>query len=58
MKTEKFDYILFAGETKDNLQPVSAWKTDEEADRDARLLQARHNASGQTYTIETVRQQI
>lgn len=33
--TEKFDYILFAGETKDNLQPVSAWKTEEEAIRAA-----------------------
>lgn len=30
----------------------------EEADRDARILQARHNASGQTYTVETVRQRI
>ena len=30
----------------------------EEADRDARILQTCHNASGQTYTVDTVRQRI
>lgn len=31
MKTEKFNYILFAGKEKDDLYPVCAYKTKEDA---------------------------
>lgn len=31
MKTEKFDYLLFAGEKKDDLYPICAYKTKEDA---------------------------
>lgn len=33
-----YDYIMFAGETEDNLQPISAWKSVEEAIRNAYSL--------------------
>lgn len=35
---EKFDYILFAGQAKDRLQPISAWKDPEEGIRAAYSL--------------------
>lgn len=38
--TEKFDYILFAGETKDNLQPACAYKTKKDAIEAAKRLEA------------------
>lgn len=38
-KTESFDYILFAGETKDNLHPICAYKTKEDAIAAAKRLE-------------------
>lgn len=58
------DYF-YCGEGKSGAQVFELKKSKakrydslEEADRDARLLQVRHNASGQTYTVETVCQRI
>ena len=40
MKTEKFDYILNAGPTKDNLRPCCAYKGVEDAIEAAKRLRA------------------
>ena len=39
-KTEKFDYLLFAGPTKDDLHPACAYKTKEDAIDAAKRLEA------------------
>ena len=39
-KTEKFDYLLFAGPTKDYLRPACAYKIKEDAIEAAKRLQA------------------
>ena len=39
-KTEKFDYLLFAGSTKNDLYPYCAYKTAEDAIEAAKRLQA------------------
>ena len=39
-KTEKFDYIINAGPTKDNLRPCCAYKTVEDAVEAAKRLRA------------------
>ena len=39
-KTEKFDYLLFAGPTKDDLYPTCAYKNKEDAIEAAKRLQA------------------
>ena len=39
-KTEKFDYLLFAGPTKDDLRPACAYKYKEDAIAAAERLQA------------------
>jgi len=38
--TEKFDYLLFAGKTKDDLQPACAYKNKEDAIEAAKRLEA------------------
>ena len=38
-KTEKFDYLLFAGPTKDSLNPACAYKNKEDAIEAAKKLQ-------------------
>ncbi len=40
MKTEKFDYIVNAGASKDNLTPVCAYKSKEDAIAGAQALAA------------------
>ena len=40
MKADKFDYILNAGPTKDDLRPCCAYKTAENAIEAAKRLQA------------------
>lgn len=40
MKTEKFDYLLFSGETKDDLRPACAYKSKEDAIEAAKRLGA------------------
>ena len=40
MKTEKFDYIVNAGPTKDNLRPCCAYKSKEDAIQGAKNLEA------------------
>lgn len=40
MKTDKFDYIVNAGPTKDNLRPACAYKTKEDAIASAERLTA------------------
>lgn len=39
-KTEKFNYLLFAGKTKDELYPACAYKTKEDAIEAAKRLEA------------------
>ena len=39
-KTEKFDYLVFAGPAKDNLEPVCAYLTEEAAVGAAKRLAA------------------
>ena len=39
-KTEKFDYLLFAGSTKNDLYPTCAYKTAEDAIEAAKRLRA------------------
>ena len=39
-KTEKFDYLLFAGKTKDKLYPACAYKIKEDAIEAAKRLEA------------------
>ena len=39
-KTEKFDYLLFAGPSKDDLYPACAYKTTEDAIEAAKRLEA------------------
>ena len=39
-KTEKFDYLLFAGPTKDDLHPACAYKFKEDAIEAAKRLEA------------------
>lgn len=39
-KTEKFDYLLFAGKIKDELYPVCAYKSKEDAIEGAKRLVA------------------
>jgi hypothetical protein len=39
-KTEKFDYLLFAGKTKDDLRPACAYKFKEDAIEAAKRLAA------------------
>jgi hypothetical protein len=39
-KTEKFDYLLFAGKTKDDLRPACAYKSKEDAIKAAKRLDA------------------
>lgn len=39
-KTEKFDYLLFAGKTKDDLRPTCAYKNKEDAIEAAKRLEA------------------
>lgn len=39
-KTEKFDYLLFAGPTKDDLHPTCAYKNKEDAIDAAKRLEA------------------
>ena len=39
-KTEKFDYLLFAGPAKDDLRPACAYKTAEDAIDAAKRLEA------------------
>ena len=39
-KTEKFDYLLFAGPSKDDLYPTCAYKTKEDAIAAAKGLEA------------------
>lgn len=39
-KTEKFDYLLFAGPAKDDLRPACAYKNKEDAIEAAKRLQA------------------
>ena len=39
-KTEKFDYLLFAGPTKDSLHPTCAYKNKEDAIEAAKRLKA------------------
>lgn len=39
-KAEKFDYLLFAGPSKDDLYPTCAYKTKEEAINAAKRLEA------------------
>jgi len=39
-KTEKFDYLLFAGKTKDDLRPACAYKFKEDAIEAAKRLEA------------------
>ena len=39
-KTEKFDYLLFAGKTKDDLYPTCAYKSKEDAIDAAKRLEA------------------
>lgn len=58
------DYF-YCGEGKSGAQvfelkkpKAKRYDSQEEADRDARVLQTCHNASGQTYTVDTVRQRI
>ena len=40
MKTEKFDYMLFAGKTKETLKPACAYRYEEDAIEAAKRLQA------------------
>lgn len=40
MKTEKFDYLLFSGKTKDDLRPACAYKSKEDAIEAAKRLGA------------------
>ena len=58
------DYF-YCGEGKSGAQvfelkksKAKRYSTVEEANRDAFILQACHKASGETYTVETVRQRI
>lgn len=37
-KTEKFDYLIFAGKTKDDLRPACAYKFKEDAIEAAKRL--------------------
>ena len=39
-KTEKFDYLIFAGKTKDDLRPACAYKFKEDAIEAAERLKA------------------
>ncbi len=39
-KTEKFDYLLFAGSTKNDLYPTCAYKSKEDAIEAAKRVQA------------------
>lgn len=39
-KTETFDYLLFAGPAKDDLYPICAYKTKEDAIEAAKRLKA------------------
>ena len=39
-KTEKFDYLVFAGPSKDDLRPVCAYLTEEDAVSSAKRLAA------------------
>lgn len=39
-KTEKFDYLVFAGPAKDDLRPVCAYLTEEDAVSSAKRLAA------------------
>lgn len=39
-KTEKFDYLLFAGKTKDTLNPACAYKYKKDAIEAAKRLEA------------------
>jgi hypothetical protein len=41
MKTEKFDYLLVAGPTKDTLDPECAYRHKEDAIEAAKSLQAK-----------------
>ena len=38
MMTEKFDYLLFAGKTKNDLYPIAAYKTKEDGIEAAKAL--------------------